>query len=86
MDNNNVDNITIWVSEYFSGYDKYMRKYHLDLYNKFSMNIHPPQNIGGCVGIMKGRIHTDEEYAEIMRISKEFCEKYEHPINFPKDF
>ena len=82
----NIENITRWVSEYFSGYDKYMWKHHLELYNKFYMNIHPPQHIGGCVGIMQGKIHSDEDYAEIMKISKEFCEKYKNPSNFPPDF
>jgi len=86
MNSDNIDNVTNWVREYFQGYDKYMRKYHLELYNKFYMNIHPPQQIGGCVGIMQGKIHCDEDYAEIMRISKEFCEKYENPINFPTEF
>lgn len=84
--NDSIENITKWVSEYFTGYDKYMRTYHLELYNKFYNNIMPPQHIGGCVMISQGKIHTDEDYAEIMKVSKEFCEKYEHPINFPKDF
>ena len=86
MDNDNIENIGRWVSEYFAGYSKYMTKYYSELFNKFYMNIQPPQKIGGCIGIMKGKIHSDEDYAEIMRITKEFCEKYEHPINFPKGF
>ena len=81
-----IDSVTKWVSEYYEGYEKYMMKYHRVLYLKFYNNIHPPQRIGGCVGIMQGKVHTNEEYAEIMKISKEFCEKYEHPIHFPKEF
>ena len=86
MSNDSIEAITQWVHEYWIGYCTYMQKYHAELYNKFVMNIHPPQRIGGCVGIMQGAIHSDKDYAEIMRISKEFCEKYEHPINFPKEF
>ena len=81
-----VEQVTQWVNEYWTGYFKYMTKYHKELYLKFEMNIRPPQHIGGCVGIMQGKIHSDKDYAEIMKISKEFCEKYENPINFPKDF
>lgn len=81
-----IDQISQWVSEYFSGYVRYMTKHHPDLFNKFYTNIQPPQRIGGCIGIMQGKVHSDEDYAEIMKISKEFCQKYEHPVNFPKDF
>jgi hypothetical protein len=81
-----IEETTQWVFEYYTGYEKYMRKHHFKLYEMFYMNIHPPQKIGDCVGIMQGKIHTDKDYAEIMKISKEFCEKYENPINFPKDF
>ncbi len=81
-----IEETTQWVHDYYVGYEKYMQKYHSKLYSKFYMNIHPPQEIGGCVGIMKGKIHTDEDYAEVMKISKKFCEKYENPRNFPKDF
>lgn len=81
-----INEISQWVSQYYAGYDKYMRTHHAELYNKFYMNIHPPQRIGGCVGIMQGRIHSDEDYAEIMKISKGFCEKYPNPINFPREF
>ena len=84
--NDDIDNVTNWVREYYLGYEKFMIKNHPELYNKFYMNIHPPQMIGGGIGIMQGKIHSDKDYAEIMRISKEFCEKYEHPINFPKEF
>ena len=62
----NIENITNWVREYFMGYDKYMRKHHHKLYDKFYNNILPPQNIGGCVMISQGEIHSDEDYAEIM--------------------
>lgn len=84
--NDNIENISRWVSQYFDGYVKYMRKYHPDLFDKFYNNILPPQRIGGCVHIGQGAKHSDEDYAEIMKISKEFCEKYENPIDFPKDF
>ncbi len=84
--NEDIDQITQWVKEYYAGYEKYMLKHHFELYNMFYTNIHPPQRIGGCVGIMQGAKHSNEDYAEIMRISKEFCEKYEHPVNFPKEF
>lgn len=84
--NDDIDGITNWVREYFIGYEKYMLRHHLELYNKFYMNIHPPQRIGGCIGIMQGKIHSDEDYDEIIKITKEFCEKYENPVDFPKDF
>jgi hypothetical protein len=82
----NIDNISQWVYQYDEGYTKYMTKYYPELYRKFEMNIHPPQRIGGCMHIGQGRIHSDEDYAEIMKVTKEFCEKYPNPINFPKDF
>lgn len=86
MDNDNIENVTNWVREYWDGYCRYMVKHHPVIFFKFQMNIMPPQKIGGCVGIMQGAIHSDEDYVEIMKISKEFCEKYENPINFPKYF
>ncbi len=81
-----IDIITKWVFAYYAGYERYMQKHHLKLYNHFYMNIHPPQKIGGGIGIMQGKIHSDEDYKEIMRITNEFCNQYENPINFPKEF
>lgn len=86
MNNHNIEEITKWVNAYHLGYDRYMRKNHFDLYNKFYNNILPPQDIGGCVMISKGKIHSAEDYAEIMKISKYFCEKYNNPQDFPTDF
>ena len=81
----NIDNVTKWVTEYYAGYHKFMSKHHLELYNKFYNNIFPPQSIGACVMIGKGS-QSDEDYNEIIKISKEFCETYENPRNFPLDF
>jgi hypothetical protein len=82
----NIEQTQQWVHEYFDGYVKFMSKYHKELLGKFFQNVHPPQHIGGGVLIGRSARNTDEDYAEIMRVSKEFCEKYEHPINFPKEF
>lgn len=82
----NMENIQRWVFAHHEGYHKYMNKYYPELYSKFYINIHPAQRIGGCVGIMQGAKHSDEDYAEIMKISKEFCEKYPNPRDFPQDF
>lgn len=62
------------ISAYYHKYEKFMLKNHRDLYMKFEKNnIHPPQKLGECVGIMKGAKHSDKDYAEIMRISREYC-------------
>ncbi len=82
----NIENIQNWVSAYHEGYHKYMVKNHAELYKKFSMNIFPPQEIGGCIGIMQGAIHSDEDYAEIMKVTGEFCEQYPNPKDFPQEF
>ncbi len=82
----NEDVITAWVTAYYLGYEKFMQKHHLQLYSKFYMNINPPQKIGGCIGIMQGAIHSDEDYKEIMSITHDFCVKYENPQDFPKEF
>ncbi len=81
-----MEETTQWVNQYWVGYVKYMTKHYPELFEKFDTNIHPPQKIGGCVGIMQGKNHSDKDYAEIMKVSKEFCEKYENPYFFPKDF
>ncbi len=90
MSNENIEDIQKWVSTHSDGYDKYMRKYYPDLYIKFcNMNFNsilPPQRIGGCISIMRARVHTDEDYNEMMKVSKEFCDKYPDPYKFPKDF
>jgi hypothetical protein len=82
----NIDNITRWVKEYFIGYETYMRKYHNELYEEFYKNIHPPQNIGGGVMVGRSSKNTDEDYEKIFKITQDFCLKYENPIDFPKDF
>ena len=82
----NIENIGRWSSEYFAGYVKYMSKYHQELFNRFYQNIHPPQKIGGGVMVGRSARNTDEEYDEIMGITKEFCNKYDNPIDFPKEF
>jgi len=46
----------------------------------------PPRKIGDPVRIMKGAHHSDADYAEIMRITQEFCDKYPSPVDFPKEF
>lgn len=84
--NETIEQISQWVHEYYEGYQKYMTKYHLELFNKFYQNIHPPQRIGGGCHIGKSARNTDEDYAEILKISKEFSEKYPNPIDFPKEF
>lgn len=81
-----IEQTTQWVSEYWDGYMRYIIKYHPELYLKFATNIFPPQKIGGGIGITKGAIHSEEDYAEIMNITGDFCRKYENPINFPKEF
>lgn len=86
MSEPDIDTITAWVSSYYAGYEKYMQKHHNELYQKFYMNIQPPQGIGAGIGIMQGKIHSDEDYTEIMKITREFCLKYENPRDFPKEF
>lgn len=86
MQEDDIESISQWVGEYWYGYQNYMMKHHGEIFVKFFGNIHPPQKIGGCIGIMQGAIHSDEDYNEIMKITKEFCEKYRNPVNFPKVF
>ena len=74
-----VDETTRWVDAYNTMYINYMYKNHRELYDKFEKNIHPPQHIGGGPMIGRSARNTDEEYEEIMRISKDFCEKYPEP-------
>jgi hypothetical protein len=81
-----MNQIEIWITEYFAGYVKYMSKHHPELFNKFFQNIHPPQHIGGGILLGKSARNTDQEYAEIMKITKEFCTKYPNPIDFPSEF
>jgi hypothetical protein len=81
-----IHDATRSVFDYYRGYESYMQKYHKDLYIKFYTNIHPPRKIGDCVRIMQGAKHSNEDYTEIVRISKEFCEKYPSPADFPKEF
>ena len=85
MGNENIEQIQKWVHEYFQGYVKFMHKHHLELFNKFYQNIHPPQYIGGGILLGKSAKNTDEDYAEIMRITKEFCDQYPNPVDFPKE-
>jgi hypothetical protein len=80
------DATTPTVFQYYRGYESYMRKYHGNLFIKFYTNIHPPRKIGDCVRIMQGAKHSNEDYAEIMRITNEFCQKYPSPADFPKEF
>lgn len=86
MSNESIEQIEQWSAEYFQGYYKFMIAHHPELYNKFEKNIHPPQRIGGGPTIGKSARNTEEDYIEILRITKEFCQKYQNPINFPKDF
>ncbi|HLY71891.1 MAG TPA: hypothetical protein VKR53_19290 [Puia sp.] len=74
------------VFDYYRGYETFMRKYHNDLFIKFYTNIHPPRKIGDCVRIMQGARHSNEDYAEISRISREFCATYPGPDDFPATF
>jgi hypothetical protein len=86
MSNDNIENIGRWVHEYWQGYLKYMGKNHLALFNKFHQNLQPPQKIGGGILVGKSAKNTDEDHAEILRVTKEFCETYKNPVNFPKEF
>lgn len=70
------DELSREVSRHFSAYEAYMLKNHARLYRQFYNNIHPPQAFGECVGIAQSAHDSDEDYEEIRRISREFCEKY----------
>jgi hypothetical protein len=86
MSNESIEQTQQWIGEYYRGYQQYMLKHYPELFNKFYQNIHPPQRIGGGVMIGKSARNTDDDYAEIMKISREFSDLYPNPINFPKEF
>jgi hypothetical protein len=74
------------VFQYYRGYETYMRKYHKDLFIKFYTTILPPRKIGDPVRITKGAHHSEADYAEIIRLTNEFGEKYPSPLDFPEAF
>jgi hypothetical protein len=78
--------ISDWVNQYFSGYHKYMEKYHNDLYQRFYYVIFPLQKINGGIHIGMSKQHTREDYNRIQLITTEFCCRYKEPGRFPEEF
>lgn len=58
------------LNEYIKALDKE------ELYKKFSGNIHPPQNWDECFMISKGKVHSEKDYNEMIKILSDFCGKY----------
>ena len=87
MDNEyTIEETTQWIKDYYWCYERYIRRHHIDLYIKFYRYFDRPQKIGDCISVMQSEIHSREDYAEIIRVTKEFCEKYENHEDFPEDF
>jgi hypothetical protein len=86
MATQDIQGTTPSVFQYYRGYETFMRKYHKDLFIKFYTTIHPPRKIGDPVRIIKGAHHSEGDYAEIMRITSEFSQKYSSPADFPAEF
>ena len=78
------ENIPAWTLKYLEGYEAFMWKYYPNQYAKVHhLNIVLPEYSGQGIYIRQSIKHSNKDYREIERITKEFCEKYPDPKSFP---
>jgi hypothetical protein len=78
------ENIPSWTLKYLEGYEAYMWKNYPNQYAKVHhRNILLPERAGERIHIKQSVKHSKKDYAEIVKITNEFCKKYPDPKSFP---
>jgi hypothetical protein len=78
------ENIPSWTLKYLEGYEAYMWKNYPNQYAKVHhRNILLPERVGERIHIKQSVKHSKKDYAEIVKITNEFCKKYPDPKSFP---
>ncbi len=78
------ENISSWTLKFLEGYEAYMWKHYPDQYAKVHhSNVLLPEGTGERIHIRQSAKHSDQDYAELVRITNEFCDKYSDPTEFP---
>ena len=78
------ENLPDWPLKYLEGYEAFMWKYYPNQYAKVHhRNILLPARRGEGIHIKQSAKHSKKDYAQIVKITNEFCSKYPDPNSFP---
>lgn len=74
-----------WKHLYFMGDTKrFMQSHYDDFYNKFYATFLPPKEVEGKICISDSHLNNDVDYAKVVKVTEDFCEKYPTPFDFPE--